>query len=392
MKRLTLLLWATSLIFTGCKNKTQEMPTGNNEYTVEVVKTGNADLKVSYPATIKGTKDVEIRPKISGFVTKVFVKEGQCVKKGQVLFSIDDAQFRAAVLSARAQIKVCNATIATQKLTVENKRLLYSKGIISDYDMKMAENTLQSSQAQLLAARSQLRAAKDNLRWCTITSPADGVIGMLPFKTGALVSPSMSTPFTTVSDISQVHVYFSITEKQLLEMSRISNGGIAEAIKLFPSVSLLLADGTLYQTQGKIDAVSGIIDQTTGAVSMRATFSNQQGLLRSGGTATIQMPIRTHNAILVPQSATIEIQDKKFVYIVNANNEVTSKEIKVEEQNNGKVYVVSSGLTSGDKIVIEGVQNLKNGQKIKPITAAQAAKNLAKAKQDIKDGKMPGEK
>ena len=231
------------------------MPTGNNEYTVEVVKTGDAALKVSYPATIKGTKDVEIRPKISGFVTKVFVKEGQCVKKGQVLFSIDDAQFRAAVLSARAQIKVCNATIATQKLTVENKRLLYSKNIISDYDMKMAENTLQSTQAQLLAARSQLRAALDNLRWCTITSPADGVIGMLPFKTGALVSPSMSTPFTTVSDISQVHVYFSMTEKQLLEMSRNSNGGVAEAIKLFPSVSLLLADGTLYQTQGKIDAV-----------------------------------------------------------------------------------------------------------------------------------------
>ena len=136
----------------------------------------------------------------------------------------------------------------------------------------------------------------------------------------------MSTPFTTVSDISQVHVYFSMTEKQLLEMSRNSNGGVAEAIKLFPSVSLLLADGTLYQTQGKIDAVSGIIDQTTGAVSMRATFSNEQGLLRSGGSATIQMPIRTHNAILVPQSATIEIQDKKFVYIVNANNEVTSKE------------------------------------------------------------------
>ena len=376
-------------LFASCNKKQQGLPDADNSYAVEAVNTSNATLDTTYPATIKGMQDIEIRPKISGNITHIFVTEGQTVHRGQVLFTIDSEQYAAAVKAAQAQIRVCQANIATQRLTVSNQRLLHSKQIISDYAMKAAENQLQALQAQLASAQAQLASARANLNWCTVTSPADGVIGLLPYKVGALVGPSMTEAFTTVSDIDHVHVYFSMTEKQLLSMARTGNGGVQAAIKSMPKVQLKLADGTLYNEAGTIDAVSGVIDPTTGAVQMRATFNNSHRLLHSGGSGNIQMPTNINNAILVPQAAVTEIQDKKFVYVVGANNKVKSTEITVESQNDGQNYIVTGGLHAGDRIVIEGIQNLKNDMVIKPITSQQAAAKRAQAAKDVKDGKLP---
>lgn len=376
-------------LFASCSKKQQGLPDADNSYAVEAVNTSNATLDTTYPATIKGMQDIEIRPKISGNITHIFVTEGQTVHRGQVLFTIDSEQYAAAVKAAQAQIRVCQANIATQRLTVSNQRLLHSKQIISDYAMKAAENQLQALQAQLASAQAQLASARANLNWCTVTSPADGVIGLLPYKVGALVGPSMTEAFTTVSDIDHVHVYFSMTEKQLLSMARTGNGGVQAAIKSMPKVQLKLADGTLYNEAGTIDAVSGVIDPTTGAVQMRATFNNSRRLLHSGGSGNIQMPTNINNAILVPQAAVTEIQDKKFVYVVGTNNKVKSTEITVESQNDGQNYIVTGGLHAGDRIVIEGIQNLKNDMVIKPITSQQAAAKRAQAAKDVKDGKLP---
>ena len=287
-------------------------------------------------------------------------------------------------------MRVCKANIATQKLTVENKQALFDQKIISSYDLQMAKNTLESYEAQLAAAQASLQSAQDNLRWCTVTSPSDGVVGMIPYRVGSLVSASSAQPLTTVSNISQMYVYFSMTEKQLLGLTR-EQGGLSAAISKMPAVSLVLSDGTEYSQSGVVSTVSGVIDSNTGSVQMRATFDNAGHVLRSGGTGSILIPIHQKDAILIPQKATYEIQNKKFVYVVGADNKVQSREIEVLLQNDGQNYVVSNGLKVGERIVIDGVNRLKNDMQINPITPAQAKAAEQKAKQALKDGKMPGQ-
>lgn len=385
-------LWVlTAVVLTSCGSKSKQMGEASNDFAVETVQTTTADLKTSYPATIKGMQDIEIRPKVSGYLVKLLVDEGSTVRKGQPLFLIDSEQYRAAVKAAQAQVKVCKANIATQKLTVENKRMLFKQNIISNYDLQMAENTLASYEAQLAAAQAQLQSAQDNLSWCTVTSPADGVVGSIPYRVGSLVSAQSAEALTTVSNISKMYVYFSMTEKQLLALTR-EAGGINAAIKKMPAVSLVLSDGSTYSQSGTISTVSGVIDSSTGSVQMRATFDNAQHVLRSGGTGSILVPTHSNDAIMVPQSATFDVQDKKFVYVVNNDKSVATREITVLPQNDGQTYVVASGLRSGERIVIDGVNQLKNGQKINPITRAQLQANQKKEQQAMKDGKMPGEK
>ena len=385
-------LWVlTAVVLTSCGSKSKQMGEASNDFAVETVQTTTADLKTSYPATIKGMQDIEIRPKVSGYLVKLLVDEGSTVRKGQPLFLIDSEQYRAAVKAAKAQVKVCKANIATQKLTVENKRMLFKQNIISSYDLQMAENTLTSYEAQLAAAQAQLQSAQDNLSWCTVTSPADGVVGSIPYRVGSLVSAQSAEALTTVSNISKMYVYFSMTEKQLLALTR-EAGGINAAIKKMPAVSLVLSDGSTYSQSGTISTVSGVIDSSTGSVQMRATFDNAQHVLRSGGTGSILVPTHSNDAIMVPQSATFDVQDKKFVYVVNNDKSVATREITVLPHNDGQTYVVASGLRSGERIVIDGVNQLKNGQKINPITRAQLQANQKKEQQAMKDGKMPGEK
>lgn len=385
-------LWVlTAVVLTSCGSKSKQMGEASNDFAVETVQATTADLKTSYPATIKGMQDIEIRPKVSGYLVKLLVDEGSTVRKGQPLFLIDSEQYRAAVKAAQAQVKVCKANIATQKLTVENKRMLFKQNIISSYDLQMAENTLTSYEAQLAAAQAQLQSARDNLSWCTVTSPSDGVVGSIPYRVGSLVSAQSAEALTTVSNISKMYVYFSMTEKQLLALTR-EAGGINAAIKKMPAVSLVLSDGSTYSQSGTISTVSGVIDSSTGSVQMRATFDNAQHVLRSGGTGSILVPTHSNDAIMVPQSATFDVQDKKFVYVVNNDKSVATREITVLPQNDGQTYVVASGLRSGERIVVDGVNQLKNGQKINPITRAQLQANQKKEQQAMKDGKMPGEK
>ena len=365
------------LALVGCGNKTQ-IPQASNEYAVREIKTTECNLSTSYPATIKGIQDIEIRPKVSGFITKVHVDEGDFVRRGQVLFSIDRVQYEAAVKSAEAAVRVARTTVSTQKLTVKNKKMLHEKKIISDYDMEMAENQLASAEAQLASARAQLIDARNNLSFCSVTSPSDGVVGTIPYRVGSLVSSSTAEALTTVSNISKMYVYFSMTEKQLLEYTK-GTDGVKGALAAIPAVSLQLADGSTYNQTGKVTNVSGVIDIATGSVSMRATFDNPQKILRSGGSGSVVIPIHKDNAILVPQKATYEIQDKHFVYVVGKDNKVKNTEITVLPQNDGTNYVVTGGLKAGERIVVEGINTLSDGKAIKPITEAQSVANRRNA-------------
>ena len=357
------------------------------EFAVITVETTTANLTNSYPATIKGKQDVEIRPMVSGFITKLHVDEGSVVHKGQVLFSIDPVQYQAAVNSAKAAVETAKAAVNTQELTVSNKRTLNQKNIISDYDLQMAENQLAQTKAQLAQAEAQLINAQNNLSYTSVTSPSDGIVGTIPYRVGSLVSPSMATPLTTVADISEMFAYFSMTERQLLSLIR-EGGSTKDILAKMPQVQLQLIDGTMYADSGRVETISGVIDQTTGAVNMRALFPNKHNILRSGGTGNVVFPNPMENVIMIPQSATTEIQDKKFVFVAQPDNTLKNTEIQVFSLNDGKYFYVTDGLKAGDKIVIEGVQNLKDGQSITPITPEEKEAEYQKALKDQKEGNI----
>lgn len=370
-------------LLSGCGKKGFNMG-GTPECAVETLQPTTVNLKSSYPATIKGKQDIEIRPQVSGFITKLNIDEGSMVKKGQVLFVIDPVQYESAARAAKAAVATAKANVSTQEITVKNKRELNKKNIISDYDLEMAENTLASAKAQLASAEAQLISANQNLAYTRVTSPSDGVAGTIPYRVGSLVSASNPSPLTVISDITQMYVYFSLTEKELLNLIR-QDGSQTEFLNSFPAVQLTLADGTLYADSGKIETVSGVIDQNTGAVSMRATFPNHGHLLRTGGTGNIQIPYSKENVIVIPQKATYEIQDKKFVYLLQPDNTVKNTEIEILNLNDGQNYVVTAGLKAGDKIVVENVSTLKDGATIKPLTQQESAERFKAALEERKN-------
>ena len=372
LKQMALFAVGVSLL-TACGGS-QSGKMGDDEFAVMTVTASSSAQTRAYPATIKGLQDIEIRPQVSGFVVKLCVDEGATVRKGQALFKIDDTQYAAAWRQAEAAVKTAQANVSTLTLTEENKKMLHDKQIVSDFEYQQAVNNLLSAKASLAQAEASLVSAKQNLDFCTVTSPSDGVVGTFPYRVGALVSASITEPMTTVSEIGDMYVYFSMTEKDLLSLTR-AGGTLKEQLEKMPAVKLELADGTMYEFEGKIDAVSGVIDQSTGSVSMRAIFPNKEHMLRSGGTANVLIPYNMENVISIPQSATVEIQDKKFVYVLQPDNTVKYTEIGIFNLDNGKEYLVTSGLNPGDKIVVEGVQSLKDGQKIQPITPAQKEAN-----------------
>ena len=350
---------------------------GDDEFAVNTIATSSAALQTTYPATIKGIQDVEVRPKVSGFITKVCVHEGQTVSAGQTLFTIDSETYAAAVRSAAAAVNTAKAQANTAKLTYQNNKKLYDSKIIGEYELSTAANTYATAQAQVAQAEAALASAKEQLAWCTVTSPAAGVIGSLPFKVGALVSAS-GQALTTVSNISTMEVFFSVSESQILNMSK-TDGSVQAAIAAFPAVKLQLADGTIYSHPGKVVKMSGVIDASTGAVSLIAHFANPEKLLKSGGAGSIIVPNDQNSAIVIPQEACSQVQDKIFVYVVNKDNKVKYTEIKVNPQDDGKNYIVTSGLNVGDRIVVKGITKLTDGQQIKPITVERYNQKIAEA-------------
>ena len=368
---------AAMLVSCGGKKSSGKPNFGDNEYAVRTIGAQSAELQTTYPATIRGMQDVEIRPKVSGFITKLCVKEGQTVKAGQLLFVIDNVTYAAAVRQAKAAVNSAKAQLNTARLTYNNNEKLFKNNVIGTYELQSAKNNMQAAAAALAQAEASYVSAKENLSYCYVTSPASGVIGDLPYRVGALVSASSQQPLTTVSNISTMQVYFSMTEKELLDMTKTA-GGLHTAIKDYPAVKLQLADGTIYDHPGRVATVSGVIDATTGSVSMRADFPNPQHLLKSGGSGSIVVPHVSSSAIVIPQDAVAQVQDKHFVYIVGKDNKVKYSAVTVDPQDDGKNFIITSGLKVGDRIVVNGISSLTDGAEIKPITEAQYQEKLKK--------------
>lgn len=359
MKRVWLAVFSIFTL-TSCVRKPQTPV--SYDYHVMTVACTDATVTERYSASVKGSQNVEIRPQVSGQITKICINEGAAVRKGVPMFIIDQVPYTSALETAKANVESAKAKLATAQMAVESKQVLCDQQVVSDFDLQTAQNTLREVQAGLAQAQAAEVNARNNLSYTIIRSPVDGVASMIPYKVGALVNPSISTPLTTVSNDDEMYAYFSITEKQMQNMIQ-TYGTLEKMLQALPEVRLLLSNGAEYRHVGRIDAVSGTVDVRTGTVIMRATFANPDKLLMNGGVATILITHRRKDCIVIPQSATFEVQNKRFAYKV-VNGKAESVAIETTSSNGGKEFIVTSGLEIGDVIIAEGAGLVREGSPV----------------------------
>ena len=360
MKRISLITTTILLcmVFSiSCKQEQQQEQASN--YKLITLEESSRSLQTIYSASIKGRQDIEIYPQVSGYLTDISIMEGASVKEGQTLFVIDQIPYKVALQSAKANVDMHKANVATAKLTYQSKQNLYKKKIISEFELTSSENALKTAEAQLALAQSEVERAETNLAFTVIKSPSNGIVGKIPYRKGALVSPAQQKNLTIVSDNSDMYVYFSMTENQMLDlMSQYKS--LDSIIKYMPEVRLQLSNKTIYDQKGYVESISGIIEENTGAVSVRAVFPNQAKQLFSGGSGNIIMPYDREGVIVVPIEATFEIQNKTYAFKV-VDGKAQSTIIEVAKINDGKEYIVESGLKQGDVIIAEGAGLVREG-------------------------------
>ena len=344
-----------------------------SSYAVMRIETADKELSSSYSASIRGRQDIDIYPQVSGTIEKLCVTEGQKVRRGQPLFIIDQVPYQAALNTAEANLKAAEAAEATADLTFKSTKRLFDQKVVSDFDLQKAQNSLLSAKASVAQMKAQVVNARNNLSYTVVKSPADGVVGQLPYRQGALVSSSIPQPLTTVSDNSELYVYFSVNEDDLLNMTR-QYGSLEEAAKKMPAVKLILNDGSVLPDSGRVESISGVINTSTGTAQVRATFPNASHLLHSGANGNVEVPVYYKDVIVIPQAATFELQDKVLVYKV-VDGKAQSANIEVAPNNNGTEYIVTQGLNVGDVIIAEGAGLVREGT---PVGTAQGAQNQGK--------------
>jgi len=368
--------------FTSCKNGNQPQA-GHSPmpFPVQTVEKSNVTTYTEYAANIEGVQNIEIRPKVDGFIDRIYVDEGAEVKKGQLLFKLSAETLNQQVNAAKANISVAEAQVVSAQVEVDKITPLVEKNIVSSVQLKTAKSNLNAANAQLAAAKANYQNAKENLDYTIIKSPVDGMIGSLPYKVGSLVGRTETNPLTTVSNIKNVYAYFTLNEKQLLQFNRQLNGSsVKEKIEQMPEVELVLADGSIYDEKGRIETINGMVNPRTGSISYRAIFPNTNHLLRSGISGKVKMPSDVNNIVLLPQQATFELQGKKFVYLVNKDNKVQSKEVIVSNTTDTH-FIVKNGVQAGQKFVVDGLIKLREGMEIIPQSGDNNPGNAAFSKE-----------
>lgn len=363
MKSILAISAMTISILSSCEKKEQMQSPSASFETMEV-STKTVTMSNKYTATIRGRQDIDVMPQVGGTLQKLCVTEGQKVSKGQTLFIIDQVPYQAALNTAEAALSAAKAQLATAQLNYDSRKTLFDQQVISEFDLQTAHNQLLTAKAQISQCEAQVMNARNNLSYTVVKSPANGVVGTLPYRQGALVGPNMSQPLTTVSDNNQMYVYFAINETQLLTMTR-EHGTTEAAIAAMPEVKLTLVDGSEYELAGKVESASGVVDRSTGTVQLRAVFDNPNKLLHSGSTGAVVIPTTYNDKIVIPTVATVQMQNKYKVFVVDKDNIAHEQLVSVVPQSNGKEMVVTDGLQVGDVIVAAGAGMVKDGQKVK---------------------------
>lgn len=359
MNKYTYLL--LPLLLTACSKPTP--PSDAIPYKTITIERADRTLLSEYSARLTGQQVVEVRPQVSGLITKICAHEGERVKKGQLLFVIDQVPYQAAYKVAQANVASAEASLANATLTLENTEKLYAGGVVGDYDLSTARNNAAAAQAALAQAEAQEISARNDLSYTEVRSPVDGTAGMIAYRVGALVSSSITDPLMTVSDNSTVYAYFSLTEAQVVDLIE-RYGSVEALIENMPEISLKTSSGNTYGQKGRLGAVSGIVSEGTNAITLRADFPNPNGILHEGGSASVIVPTTCDSAIVIPQTATFELQDKIFVYKV-IDGKATSAPVQVFRLNDGAEYVVEDGLENGDVIIADGAGLVREGAAVK---------------------------
>ncbi|MGB7511588.1 MAG: efflux RND transporter periplasmic adaptor subunit [Pelodictyon phaeoclathratiforme] len=358
------------LFFSGCGSGgggKDPMKQGTPALPVMTLSTSDASVSEEYSALLEGKVNVEIRPQLDGTLQKIYVDEGASVKAGQPLFKIDDRVYREQYNSAFAAQHAAEAALAVAKLEVEKLVPLVQNKVISDIQLKIARANYQASLAAVEQTRASARSAAVNLGYTVIKAPVSGYIGKIPFRIGSLLSENQSEWLTLLSDVSEIYASFSMSEIAFMRFRQHYPGvTLQEKVRQVSPVSLIMADGSTFSEKGAISTISGQFDQATGSVRIRAVFRNPEGVLRSGNTGKVVIESLSRNVLLVPQAATVELQDKVFVFQLAKDNKVTKRVIVVSAKS-GNNYIVSSGVKQGDVIVTAGIEKLQDGALIKPI-------------------------
>lgn len=356
-----LTCFACLLLLSACGG--QQSQQASTEYKTLTVTLSDCTLNTNYTAKLRSRQYVEIRPQVSGLITEIRFNEGDAVHKGQILFVIDQVPYKAALETAIANVKSAEAQLATAKLTADSKEQLYREQIVSEFDLQSARNSLAAAEAALAQAKAQEINARNDLSYTEVKSPVDGVASMIQYRVGALVSSSITTPLVTVADTDLMYAYVSLSEVEILDLIQ-QYGSIEAAIEQMPDVTLQLINGQTYPHKGRIDAVSGTVEESTGTLSLRAKFTNPEGLLHNGGNGQLVIPHTRTNCIIIPKTATYELQNRIFVYKV-VDGKTQSSPITVYKLDNGTEYIVESGLSEGDEIIAEGAGLLTDGIEVK---------------------------
>jgi membrane fusion protein (multidrug efflux system) len=331
------------------------------------ISSGSATVYQEYPASITGSDNVDIRPQVTGILVKIFVDEGAFVAKNNLLFKINEAPYREKLNNAIAGLHSAEGGLSNAQLEVDKLIPLVQNKVVSDYQLKTAQATRQVAIANVEQANADIASARINLGYTLIRAPVSGYIGLLPRKRGSLVGPGDLEALTNLSDVRVVHVYFTLGEYDFIRFKEQYPGRtLADKIKHLPQVELILADDSPYALKGRIDLVDGQFDKNTGSITVRASFPNQDGLLRSGNTSKIKLGLKFTNQLIVPQSATQEFQDKVFVFLLGDSDKVVKQLITISGKS-GTNYLVNNGLKPGENIVFSGFDHLHDGDKIKPV-------------------------
>ncbi|WP_343557900.1 efflux RND transporter periplasmic adaptor subunit [Sphingobacterium sp.] len=333
---------------------------------VVTIENGNETVYQEYPATIEASANIEIRPQVEGILENIYVDEGAKVTKGQALFKINDRPYQEQLNQAKANLLAAKASLENAELEVEKKTKLVNTKVLTDFQLKTAISARNAAKANVQLALSAVETAKINVGYTLIRASAEGYIGRLQRKQGSLVGPTDPQPLTALSNVRDLHVYFSLGENDFIAFKNNTEGNnLQQKLNNLPPISLVLSDQTIYDQKGKIDMVDGQFDKNTGAITLRATFNNPEGVLRNGNTGRVRLPKKYAQTLLVPQLATLEMQDKIFVYTVGKENKVVQQPITVIGKS-GANYLVSKGVKAGDRIVYKGIDLLQDGQKITP--------------------------
>ena len=361
------ILLVLSFLFHSCTPQADDKKEDVLSIPTLTIKKEDHQTEELFPGLVSGINNVEIRSQVSGYLERILVDEGTYVQKGQLLFVIQEKTYQESYQAAVASKEM--AQFGLKKAQIEYNRIaeLEKANVLSDVQLKAVKQELDYAQAAVRKAAADEKLAAVNKGFTRITAPVSGYIGRIPLKVGALVGGEQSEPLTILSDISQVYLYFSMSEADFLRFKMRYNGdNIEEKIKDIPPVQLQLPDESIFSQTGRIDRVMGQFDQQTAAISFRATFNNPGNLLRSGNTGRVIIPKQHVNVIKVPQSATFQIQDKTMLYVVGKDNKVQLAALKIIDKD-AHNFLISEGLSIGDRIVSKGADRLKEGQLIKPV-------------------------